>query len=113
MGHYIRGLPIKIPMMLKDARSTLTSHATLGASYDTISQGPIYFDCALDFTVSLKDGKLDDVLNYKFKSIDLEMKTISVDHTLTFLIHYWLFHKVIPYMINPRRAMSPDEAYTV
>lgn len=82
----------------------------LGGSCDSMENGPIYIDCSLDYPVSLKDANLDDVLTYQFKTMNLFMKNQSVDHSLRLLVHYCLYNKSLPLMINHRNALSPEEA---
>ena len=82
------GLNTSILICLRDCRHLDFTDSLLGTVETSLCNGPIYFDCHPNFTVSLRDQNILDALTINIKTDNYKMIAGSLPVSLIYRIHY-------------------------
>ena len=90
------GLNTSALLCLRDKRHRKFHDSLLGIIESSLCDGPIYFSCFPNFTLSLTDPHLMHVLSLDIKSEGYDMLPGSENVILIYRIHYKVMNTVVP-----------------
>lgn len=100
------GLDVPTLLILRDARLLNFQNSLLAMAESNICNGPIYFNCYPNFTVSLFDKNILDTLTLTIKTQNLEIK----QGTDPIVVIYRVLYKTMTTTIEPRsKLLSPKD----
>ena len=98
------GLNASILVSLQDQRHLQYKDSLLGVLETSLCNGPVYFQCIPNFSVSLTDVNIRDVLTLRVQTHDYNMKPGSENIALVYRIHYKVMNT-----LAPRTKVLPSE----
>ena len=84
----VAGLDTSLLVCLRDARHIQFSDSLLGMIESSLCHGPVYFNCYPNFTVSLTDKNILDVLTLNIQTQLYNMKEGSENIQVGYRIYY-------------------------
>lgn len=100
------GLDVPTLVILRDARHLNFQNSLLAMAESNICNGPIYFNCYPNFTISLFDKNILDTLTLVIKTKNLEIK----QGTDPIVVIYRVLYKTMTTTVEPRsKLISPKD----
>ena len=90
------GLNTSLLIALRDCRHNKFSDSLLGIIQSSLCNGPVYFDCHPNLSVSLSDKNIFDVLTLNLQLSGYDMKVGSEPVNLTYRIYYKVMNTLSP-----------------
>ena len=81
---------------VRDARQLKFYESLLGIVETSLCSGAVYFTCIPDFTVSITDVNLIDVLTLNIQTKGYQMKSGSKNINITYRLYVKLMHTMSP-----------------
>ena len=103
------GLNTSVLFCLRDKRQLRYKDSLLGTIETSLSNGPVYFDCYPNFTVSLSDQNILDTLTLDVKIHNYTMKLESLPLAVIYRVHY----KDIVSAFNTKALRTSSKGETV
>ena len=100
------GIDTPVCMILRDARHRDFNNSLLALAQSNLANGPIYFNCYPNFSLSLNDANVLDSLNLTIKTQNMNF----IENTKSIAIIYRVYYKVMATTLDPKaRIMSKRE----
>ncbi|KAA0041674.1 movement protein [Cucumis melo var. makuwa] len=103
------GLDVPVYLALRDKRHLRFTPSLLGIVQSNLEQGPVYFNCRPDLTVSLQDKNIMDTISLDVHSQRLELK----DGSLPFAVSYRIYFKLMHTNLSPKALGISPKGYTM
>ncbi|KAA0054118.1 uncharacterized protein E5676_scaffold2277G00300 [Cucumis melo var. makuwa] len=103
------GLDVPVYLALRDKRHLRFTHSLLGIVQSNLEQGPVYFNCRPNLTVSLHDKNIMDTISLDVHSQGLELK----DGSLPFAVSYRIYFKLMHTNLSPKELGVSPKGYTM
>jgi hypothetical protein len=104
-----QGLNTSVFLGLRDGRFTVYQDALLGMVESSLYNGPIYFDCYPNFSVSLKDKTVS-------KTLELDVETYGYnmhEGAQPLVIVYRIYYKLMKTTLEPQALMESQKGKTL
>jgi hypothetical protein len=104
-----QGLNTSVFLGLRDSRFTVYQDALLGMVESSLYNGPIYFDCYPNFSVSLKDKTVS-------KTLELDVETYGYnmhEGAQPLVIVYRIYYKLMKTTLEPQALMESQKGKTL